>query len=168
MNDRNGGANPAVRYSESVRASWALIAAIGGALGLTTGLMTAFAIRGELSGGEAGVFYVAMAFVAVLSVFILVNFTVLIIVVTDRYLHFRYGMFSRTLQFEHIRSAEIRPYRWLRYGGWGIRIVPRGGRAWSVPFVSTGVVVRTSADGSEREYYISSKAPDALRAALPE
>ena len=156
-----------VKYSESIRASWLIIAVISGMLGVSTGTLTAVAVKGGISGGEAAVFYTAMGLTAVFSVFVLTNFTMLIVVVTEEHLLFRYGMFSRKFRFQDIRALEVRHYSWIKYGGWGIRVASGGKRAWSVPFIKTGLAVLTEVDGKEKEYYITSRFPTEFRAAFP-
>jgi hypothetical protein len=81
-------------------------------------------------------------------------------------LRFHFGPFGRTLEAGDIRAAEAEPYRWLAFGGWGIRFGRTSGRtvrAYSVPFWRTGVTVETT-DG--KRYYISSRRPEALAAAV--
>lgn len=81
-------------------------------------------------------------------------------------LRFHFGPFGRTLEAADIRAAEVVPYRWLRFGGWGIRRGRMAGHsvhAYSVPFLRTGVAVQTR-DGTR--YYVSSRRPDVLAAAI--
>jgi hypothetical protein len=81
-------------------------------------------------------------------------------------LRFHFGPFGRTLEAVDIRAAAVVPYKWLRFGGWGIRLGRMGGhsvRAYSVPFLRTGVAVETR-DGAR--YYVSSRRPEALAAAI--
>jgi hypothetical protein len=81
-------------------------------------------------------------------------------------LRFHFGPFGRTLEAADIRAAAVVPYKWLRFGGWGIRLGRMAGhsvRAYSVPFLRTGVAVETR-DGTR--YYVSSRRPEALAAAI--
>ncbi len=81
-------------------------------------------------------------------------------------LRFHFGPFGRTLAVADILAAEVMPYSWLRFGGWGIRFGRTAGhpvRAYSVPFLRTGVAVETR-DGSH--YFVSSRRPEALAAAI--
>ena len=60
----------------------------------------------------------------------------------------------------------MEPYRWLAYGGWGLRLGRNGGRwsrAYSVPFARSGVVV-DSHDG--HRIYITSHRPEELAEAI--
>jgi hypothetical protein len=84
----------------------------------------------------------------------------------DRRLRFHFGPFGRTLEAADITAAEAAPYRWLAFGGWGIRFGRVSGhfvRAYSVPFLRTGVAIE-AADG--KRYYVSSRRPEALAAAI--
>jgi hypothetical protein len=79
---------------------------------------------------------------------------------------FRFGPFGPTQNAVDIQAASAEPYRWLAFGGWGIRfgrLAGRTVRAYSVPFWRTGVTVELR-DG--KRYYISSRRPDALAAAV--
>jgi hypothetical protein len=64
---------------------------------------------------------------------------------------------------DRVASAAVDRYRWIRYGGWGIRYGFHGRRAWSVPFVGTGVEVALK-DGPR--YFISSRQPMAFHRAI--
>lgn len=86
----------------------------------------------------------------------------------DDALRFRFGPFGPTLNAADIQSAEAAPYRWLAFGGWGIRFGRVSGhsvRAYSVPFLRSGVLVEAA--GGKR-YYVSSRRPEALAAAIRE
>jgi hypothetical protein len=65
-----------------------------------------------------------------------------------------------------IVEARVVPYRWLAYGGWGLRYGRQGGRlsrAYSAPLVRTGVVVDTLGG---RRYHLTSRRPAELAAAV--
>ncbi len=81
-------------------------------------------------------------------------------------LRFHFGPFGPTLKLSDVRSVEPSPYRWLAFGGWGIRFGRVAGqtvRAYSVPFLRTGVAIETAAG---RRYYASSRRPEVLAAAI--
>jgi hypothetical protein len=88
---------------------------------------------------------------------------VLRIRVSDGAVEFRYGRFGRRIPAAEIEAVEVEPYRWVSYGGWGIRFSTGGRRAYSVPFMNTGVRIAVR-DG--KRYYVSSAAPDRLAAAV--
>jgi hypothetical protein len=104
--------------------------------------------------------------VAVLLVPVSLCFARLRIEVSDRTVRFRFGPFGPTLDVRAIRSADAVPYRWVAFGGWGVRLGRISGqwvRAYSVPFVRTGVALEVS---SGRRYYVSSRHAEALASAI--
>ena len=81
-------------------------------------------------------------------------------------LHFSFGPIHRTIEGTEIGMVLVEHYPWRRFGGWGIRFGHRDGyraRAWTVPFLRTGVWVGLG-DGSG--YYLSSARPESLAAAI--
>lgn len=150
------------RYDESVYAArWllivvalAMVASVGGAVLL-------------LAGADAPR-WVALQLVAVGILLGLIEwmFMRLRIEVTRERLRFHFGPFGPTLKLSDVRSVEPSPYRWLAFGGWGIRFGRVAGttvRAYSVPFLRTGVAIETVAG---RRYYTSSRRPEVLAAAI--
>lgn len=89
-------------------------------------------------------------------------FMVLVVTADRSGVEARFGPFHTRLDAGEIASAADVPYRWMRYGGWGIRGLGSR-RAWTVPFLRTGVEFTTH-DG--RQVYVSSRAPHALIEAL--
>jgi hypothetical protein len=159
-------------YEENVRAPTWLILALGLFLGGAAGVVSAVAIRslvGEplMEGGEAALFYTLLTMYALLDLFLLVNFTNLAVTVSPDTVEVRFGLFSKTLQARDIRGAEPRKYSWAQYGGWGLRLAMGGRRAWSMLGVPRGVLVTVAeAGGAEKSYFISSRDPDSLAAAI--
>lgn len=93
-------------------------------------------------------------------------FAVLHIRVQSEGLHARFGPWGLKLPAGQIDSARTEVYRWGSYYGWGIRWgldEGRAGRAMSVPFLRSGVIVETK---EGRRYYINSRRPDELAAAV--
>jgi hypothetical protein len=88
---------------------------------------------------------------------------VLEISVRDGVVSFGYGPFGKQLSAGEIESIKIERYRWLIYGGWGIRFSTGRRRAYSVPFRPRGVGIRTR--GGKR-YHVTSDRPEALLAAI--
>lgn len=81
-------------------------------------------------------------------------------------LHFSFGPIRRTIDGPEIGIVHVERYEWRRFGGWGIRFGHRDGyraRAWTVPFLRTGVWVGLR-EGSG--YYLSSARPESLAAAI--
>ena len=159
-------------YTESVRVPGWIIGLLGLVLGVTAGVMTGVAIRNMvgdepiIEGAGAAIFYVTFAFAVLLDVFILFNFTNLALKVSSQGFEIRYGLFSKFLRWDQMKSVNEEDYRWTTYGGWGIRISTRGRRAWSQLGVKSGVVVRVDEKGEVRSYFVSSRRPDELEAAL--
>jgi len=75
-----------------------------------------------------------------------------------------FGPFASTIQPEAIESATAEHYRWLRFGGWGLRWSwNMRDRAYSVPFVREGVTIRLHGG---RTVFLSSRQPEHLAAAV--
>ena len=85
-------------------------------------------------------------------------FMVLLVTADHDGLEARFGPFHTRLDARDLFSATDAPYRWTQYGGWGIRGLGKR-RAWSVPFLRTGVEF-VMHDG--RHVYVSSRTPRAL------
>ncbi len=154
------------RYIESVRVPTWLYFALSTPLGIVLGVMTGFAVTGSLDGGEAVGFYIVMGSLALLFLFLLVNFTNLTVSVTETSLYMAFGVIRKRLALQDISSAQPADYRWTEYGGWGIRWALRGKRAWSVPGVKRGVLTTVTENGKARSYFISSRLPDELALAV--
>ena len=153
-------------YSEIVVASrW--VNALAVVLGAGAGAGIAAMWRdGGASDGARGPSTVALAVVAVVLLLAWRWFGRLHVDVDERALRFRFGPLRCTLDAARIARVSPEPYRWWRFGGWGwrfARVERRVVRAYSVPFVRSGVAVDTT-DG--RRYYISSRAPEALAYAV--
>ena len=157
---------PPPRYEESVRAPVWVYLVLAAPLGIMLGVMTGVAIVGAIGGGEAVAFYIVMSLAALLNVLLLVNFTSLTVAVTDTGVVFAFGLFRKRFAFDRIRSVEASDYRWTQYGGWGIRFSFGGKRAWSVPGVKRGVLLKVNERGLERSYFVSSGRPDELAKAV--
>lgn len=161
-----------LRFDESVRVPGWVIGLLGLVLGVTAGVLTGVAVRnlaGDepiISGAEAAIFYVTFALAVLLDLFLLINFTNLSVSVADRGIEFRYGLFGKSLTWGQITAAEASDYRWITYGGWGIRFSTKGRRAWSQLGVKRGVVIEVDEGGNSRRYFVSSKRADELAIVL--
>jgi hypothetical protein len=161
-----------LKFDEGVRVPGWVIGILGLVLGVTAGALTGVAIRNLIgdepliSGAEAAIFYVTFALAVLLDVFILFNFTNLTLSVSESGFECRYGLFGKSFKWEQINSAEVSDYRWITYGGWGIRYSTKGRRAWSQLGAKQGVVLNVTEGSSERHYFVSSKRPDELLDAL--
>lgn len=83
--------------------------------------------------------------------------------VGDEALVAAFGPIKTHLRVRDITDVQAEPYQWLLYGGWGLRFGFGKRRAWTVPFLNTGVRV-TRSDGTR--YFISSRSPERLAAAV--
>ncbi len=155
-------------YQEFVRAPTWVYFIFSTPLGVVLAVMTASAVKGLVKGGEAAAFYIVLAFIALLLVYMLVSFTSMVITVTDREIAFAIGVFRKKLPFVSIKSATAADYRWTQFGGWGVRWGFRGKRAWNLPGVKRGVNVAVTEHGQQRTYFISSRTPDDLAKAVQE
>jgi len=93
-------------------------------------------------------------------------FAVLHVRVEGDRLRARFGPWGLNLKTEEIDAARVEEYRWGSYGGWGLRTgidEGRKGRAMSVPFLRSGVIVETK---QGNRHYINSRRPDELAAAV--
>ena len=163
--------NPAdlrtLRFDESVRSpNWVFIL-FGALLGVFAGLLTGLPISGALEGTESLVVYPVLGFAMLVILFAMLNFLVLLTTISEHGLEFRFGLLARRFAWNQIDGAEAKPYNWLAYGGWGIRIALGGRRAWSLLGVSRGVEVSvTVRKGRQLRYFISSARPDEMAKAL--
>jgi hypothetical protein len=75
-----------------------------------------------------------------------------------------FGPFRSMYRAEAIEGATPDRYRWLRFGGWGIRWSWNlRDRAYSVPFVARGVTIRLQGG---RTVFLSSHEPEHLAATI--
>ena len=75
-----------------------------------------------------------------------------------------FGPFATTLAPDSIEGVRAERYRWLRFGGWGLRLSWNlRDRAYSVPFVREGVTIRLQGG---RTVFVSSRQPERLAAAI--
>ena len=78
-------------------------------------------------------------------------FLVVRIAVDESPLRVRLGSFGCTLDGQAIEEVRVAPYRWLAYGGRGLRWGKddgRSARACSVPFLRGGVAVAPGTDAA--------------------
>ncbi len=75
-----------------------------------------------------------------------------------------FGPFASTIAPASIAAAHAERYRWLRFGGWGLRLSWNlRDRAYSVPFVPEGVTIELLGG---RTVFVSSRQPERLAAAI--
>lgn len=74
-----------------------------------------------------------------------------------------FPLWRRTIPLSDIEAAEVVPYKWWRYGGWGIRFGLDGSISYSV---WEKQAVRLTLKGGKRPVNVGSGRPHELRAAL--
>jgi hypothetical protein len=159
-------------FREAVRVPAWMIGMMGLVLGVTAGALTGVAVRnlvGDepiITGSEATIFYICFAIAVLVDLFLLFNFTFLMITVDERGLEFRYGLFSKFFSWSQINGVRSEDYNWVPFGGWGIRFSTQGRRAWSQVGVKTGVVVDVVEGGNERHYFVTSRCDKELELVL--
>lgn len=150
------------RYDESVYAARWLLIVVALAMAASVGSAVFVLAREDAPRWVA----VQLVAIGILLGAIEWMFMRLRIEVNGERLRFHFGPFGPTLKLSDVRSVEPSPYRWLVFGGWGIRFGRVAGqtvRAYSVPFLRTGVAIETAGG---RRYYASSRRPEVLTAAI--
>jgi Protein of unknown function (DUF3093) len=158
-------ANIPLRYQEEVPAPFWLQTVILVGIGALIAAIVA-AAAGDDTGWPLYVYYPFMAFLAAALLLVLLSFRRLKIAVSDQDLHFAFGVFKKSFPLASIQRAEAKKYRWLTYGGWGIRYALGGRRAWSLPGTPEGVEITVSEGKRVRTYFVSSRSPALLAEAL--
>jgi len=155
-----------LRYQEEVPAPfWLQAVILFGVAALAAGVTTS-AASGQGGWQIYALYYPFMALLGALLVFAFVSFRRLRIAVSDKELQFAFGILRKSIPLAAIQACEAKRYRWLTYGGWGIRYALGGRRAWSLPGAPAGVEV-TAAEGTRvRRYFVSSRSPELLAEAL--
>ncbi len=123
-----------------------------------------FAIAGNLA-GDAWIGLLAALFTLTLIILVDRWFMTMQVTVDQEAVTARFGPFATRLAHPRIVSVEAQDYRWITYGGWGIRWGTQRRRAWSVPFLNRGVMLALT-DGTR--YFISSRSPEDLRSSIQE
>ena len=155
-----------LRYEEEVPAPiWFEAVILVGVVALIVG------VAASAAGGQAGwptyaLFYPFMALLGALLLFAFAAFRRLCIVVSDTELRLAFGILRKSVPLTAIQSCEAKDYRWLTYGGWGIRYALGGRRAWSLPGAPRGVEVTVAEGRRVRRYFVSSRSPELLAEAL--
>jgi hypothetical protein len=159
---------PSNTFVEAIPMPWGIRAIFNLTVGaMLTGIIIPLIVQaGDFTGWAVWVYYSAMIFGTITMGIALLWFRKLIVWVDDTHLAFGYGKFRKRFTFDQIESVESTPYSFYKYGGAGIRYARNGHRAWSVPFLHTGVEVKLTEGGKDRTYYISSKRAEELEQAV--
>ena len=148
-------------YAESVPNPWWLRATLW--LGLPAVLLGLASVWREGS-GIPRVMGIVLLLVSGVGLVLLGRWlTALRIQVTRDALCYGWGPMGATRRWPDVLDVEVEPYRWLTYGGWGLRFAMGKRRAYSVPGVRFGVMVRTR-DG--KRTHLASRQPEALCVAI--
>lgn len=75
-------------------------------------------------------FAIFMFALATMYLFLAVGLAVLRIVVTEKAINVKYGLWGPTIPLESIQATRVIDYEWMKYGGWGIRRALDGSRAY--------------------------------------
>ena len=106
-------------------------------------------------------FYLVMFIFMAATTFLIANFRVLAIRITDQSVTVAYGLIKRTISWGDIEEGFLDSSSPLGYGGWGVRIARVEGR-WRLAFNvigASGVVLRLR-KGRVREFMFSTKNPE--------
>ncbi len=128
-------------------------------------VLPAFEPIGGGSGGIA-VYYGVMTIAFAVTAFAMLTFRSLKVVVSEGQVRFGFGLLRKSIRFEQIKAIEAKRYRWLIYGGWGVRLSFSGRRAWSVPGVPAGAELTVEEGRRVRRYFVSSRFPERLLEAM--
>ena len=148
-------------YAESVPNPWWLQATIW--LGPPATLIGLVSVWREESGIARVIGVVLLLALCAGFVALGLWLTALRIDVTREALRYGWGPLGAVRRWPDVLDAEVEPYRWMTYGGWGLRFATGKRRAYSVPGVRFGVMVRTR-DG--KRTHLASRQPEALCAAI--
>jgi hypothetical protein len=109
---------------------------------------------------EAALPFVVAGMVAFALVYVLLglSFAVLRTVVTAEDVVVKYGLWGPRIPLERIRSCQVKPYEWTKFGGFGIRL-GKGGVWAYVP--GPGPVVEIAYDDGGKEKVVQIGANDA-------
>jgi hypothetical protein len=155
-----------MRYEEEVpMPAWFQLILLAGLAGIAFAVI-APAFSGLDGAGTYAVYYLTMTVALALMVFAVVTFRHLTIAVSDDEVRFGFGVLRKSIPLERIQGCEPKRYKWLTYGGWGIRFALGGRRAWSVPGVAGGVELTVAEGKRVRRYFVSSRYPERLAEAL--
>lgn len=149
-----------MEYHEDVRAADLMRVVVWGAV---VALLVGAVVTAVAGGDGRWIGVVSLVVTAVALALAGWWFLVLQVEVAPGEVSFRFGPFRKRLPAGSIERVAATPYRWIAYGGWGLRMSLGGRRAYTVPFLRTGVELTTT-DG--KTYYVSSHNPQLLAAAI--
>ena len=171
-----GSPKPTGRYVEYLRAPGKVFGALGLLLGVDSGVLTAVALRslGDdpwLTGSAAAVFFVSFGLGVAVIVYVMLESTLMTVSVDpDSGLSVTMGVLGRQNAWSMSGVSSVRPvqHSLIRHGGRGNVFAPSSRRAWTMFGIRDGIEFEYSddADSAPTVYFVSSRQPDSLAAAL--
>ena len=159
-----------VDFFEQVRVSGRVFAILGLLLGGTAGALTGVAIKGlvdepVVSGGNAVLFYVAFGFSTLIALFVMLNYTMMSLTVSDDLIEISIGMrkasvATRVVSEVRVAQTQSRMSRAISSEG---RKAPE---MWTVLGVGSGVEIDVAHEGRSRTWFVASRDPEALYEAV--
>jgi hypothetical protein len=154
-----------LRYEEDIDAPLWLMAILATSLAVLLAASVTVALDPDAGWRLFIWYYPLIALIAGLLVAVIISFRRLRTEVSESAVLMSFGFVHKTLPLSNIQKCETRRYRWLTYGGWGIRYASGGRRAWSMLGVSDGVEMTVTEGRRVRSYFVSSRSPELLAAA---
>ena len=130
---------------------------------VTIVILLAFMSARPVDGATRAILVVVILFEILLSASIIVLFTRLFVSIDDRTLTVGFRAFRERIPLDRIVTCTPTTYRWLDWGGYGIRFNRRG-KMYNVPG-DGGRAVQITLDNG-RSVFFSSTNPDAACAAI--
>jgi hypothetical protein len=155
-----------LRYEEDIAAPWWLMAILLASLIALIGSMVVVPLDPNAGWQIFVWYYPLMTVVGVLLIGVTIAFRRLHIEVGNSAARVSFGFIRKTFLLTSITSCQAQKYHWLTYGGWGIRYSTGGRRAWSMPGVPDGVEITLTEGRKVRRYFVSSRSPELLAAAV--
>jgi hypothetical protein len=155
-----------LRYEEEIEAPLWLPAVLAAGMAALVTAAVALGVGREAGWKLLAWYYPLMSVAGALLLASFVSFRRLRIEVGQTAVRFRFGLFRRSLPLVGVQACEVRRYRWLTYGGWGVRFATGGRRAWSMPGAAEGVEITVAEGTKVRRYFVSSRSPELLAEAV--
>jgi hypothetical protein len=153
-----------VRYDEAVLAPrWMMWVGLG--IAVLSGVAATSALRdASLATSERALTAAAIALSGLVVGLVALVFSRLRVHAGPEGVRAAFGPFAKTIEPSSIAGVRAEHYRWLRFGGWGVRLSWNlRDRAYSVPFVPEGVTILLQGG---RTVFFSSRQPERLAAAI--
>ncbi|MDA1278482.1 MAG: DUF3093 family protein [Chloroflexi bacterium] len=157
-------------YYEQIRASGRVFAFLALLLGSTAGALTGVAIRGlfdepVITGSSAVIFYAAFGLSTLITVFVMLNYTIMSLRVSDNAVEITVGMRRASVAIGEIggvRVAETQSRMSRAMSAKG----RKSPQMWTVMAVGSGVELEIAHGAGTRMWFVASRDPQALHAAI--